>query len=239
MNDKKISYNNDVKIILNNMLSSNQIKNFILYGPVCSGKTTLINDFINNGKFNSVMKIDNTKKYGSEGLKKILNDFIKTQNIFSITKKIIIIEHVDNINIDIQHSISTIMDKYKRNIIFIFTCNKINKINCRIKSKSLLLRVNKIPKKKTNELKIKKNNEKNILKNILTNKINIDEKLNQIIIIMNDNDINFTKLIDMVCDLMIDMKMYNKIKTLKKIEKNISSDYNFKLQLYTLIILFM
>ena len=146
--------------ILNNYIdNNNNIPNFILNGENGTGKKTIINLLIN--KYNNnpeyILKINGLLFNNKDANNNKYNDYdilsfvqFKTKNNI---KKILIIYNFDELSIDIQHYLRSIIEKYI-NTIFIFTCNNISNIIESIKSRLLIFDIKKLSNKKISKILI-------------------------------------------------------------------------------------
>lgn len=155
--------------VLDTFRKHSQILNMIIHGNFGTGKNTLCNYFINS-YFNFDNQVYNTKlveyeinekntitilkspyhyiidvcdnKYNE---KKIISDFIeeisKTINISNNSHKIIVIKGSDNFTLNIQNTITNLMELYSQTCRIIFICNNISKLSENLSSRCFTFHV--------------------------------------------------------------------------------------------------
>jgi DNA polymerase III gamma/tau subunit len=177
--------NNDIINLFKN-LSFNNIPNILLSGDYGSGKTTILNILLKNIKSqNNILENNTDIRFINldEDLKKknihtFLN-FLKKSN-----QKIVIIDNYQEISLDYQYLLRSIVKKYNNNTSFLFFLNNSNRIIEQLSCFFLILKL-----EKNSQLEYF-----NFLKNII-NKENLDISdniLNHIVLISN----NFREIIN-------------------------------------------
>ena len=146
-----ISHNN-LKDILNDYIDNQDFPNLLLYGTPGIGKTCLINACLNE-LFNNdcgfktqifnVLKINASEKRGVDMIKSLIINFLKSNIEFTHSNlKIIVFDEADNLNIDTQNTLKSLIDEYE-NIRFILICNYENQIIQSLKSRCFNYKVYK------------------------------------------------------------------------------------------------
>ena len=148
-----IKFHTDIIDLLNQMKKNHAIPNLLCYGPSGCGKTTSMLAFGNNIYKNTsnvnIMRINASDERGISMIRNKIIKFIQTDSLFPIDNKklpykMIILDEADYMTDDAQYAISNIIDKYK-NILFVFICNYIYKINNVIQSRCQILYFKYIP----------------------------------------------------------------------------------------------
>lgn len=154
--------------ILNKIVEKDTIPNFILYGKNGTGKKTLLYSFLKSryGDFKTQCihkehKI-NTKKviipvfyspYHVEIdirtflshvrtiLPVLIKEFAQTKNILNNRHKLFVIHHLEDLEMQTQHTLRRILEIYMDNCRFIFICSKLNNVTHPLQSRCLIIRV--------------------------------------------------------------------------------------------------
>ena len=173
---------------INKMIDINEIKIMIL-GNVGVGKTTIINMILSkyyniNDIFNkeceNILYINNLKEQGIAFYKNEVKTFCKSLCNISSKKKTIVLDDLDLLSEQNQQIFKIYMDMYIDKINFICSCTNLNKINLGISSHLINIKFNSI---NYNKLKY-------VINKICSiEKINIDEKTSNDIIIYSNNSI--------------------------------------------------
>jgi replication factor C subunit 2/4 len=129
--------NNEIINQLKKMYEKRLIPNLIITGSSGLGKTSsihcLCHNYLTNIKEN-LLEINTSIDKNFSFIRSILLDFIKRK---SNEQKIVVLEEIDNLPETSQYSIYSLLNEY--NIIYILTCNSINKVTKNLKSKCLVL----------------------------------------------------------------------------------------------------
>lgn len=126
-------------------------------GQPGTGKTSILKCLVTNvlGKYEkSASRVINSYNDRGVNVKDTINAFCKSQLILTddegneITniQKIIVVDEVDNLTDKGQQNISELMDQYKNNVRFLFTCNDSTKV-VDIQKECNISRCGQIPKK--------------------------------------------------------------------------------------------
>ncbi len=122
---------------LSNMNKKKILPNLIITGTTGLGKTSsiycLCNKYIKNTKEN-VLEINTSIDKNFSLIRSILMDFIKKK---THEQKIVVFEEIDNLPETSQHTIYSLLNS--SNVIYILTCNSINKVMKNLKHKCLVL----------------------------------------------------------------------------------------------------
>ncbi len=137
--------NNELKLILNNILTYNiKMPHFIFYGPPGNGKTSTILAFAHElygNSFNAnVLQLNASINKGIESVRNIIKNFIKnktTKNEKNINYTMIILDEADALTIDAQTSLRKIIEDNTETTKFCIICNYISKITYPIISRCL------------------------------------------------------------------------------------------------------
>ena len=160
--------------------------NLLFVGDANSGKTSflyaVIREYYNDGTIpeNNIMFINNLKEQGINFFRSEMKTFCRSHSSVYGKKKMIIIDDMDSINEQSQQVFRNYIDKYKRNVNFIFTCSNTQKIIESIQSRVHILHI-----KSLNETQIKVIMDKIIESEFI--KINDDAK--EFILKISDNTI--------------------------------------------------
>jgi DNA polymerase III delta prime subunit len=153
---------------LNKIVEKDTIPNFILYGQKGTGKKTLFYSFLKSryGDFKTQCvykeyKI-NTKKieipvfysqYHVEIdirtflshvrtiLPVLIKEFAQTKNVLDNRHKLFVIHHIEDLEMQTQHTLRRILEIYMDNCRFIFICSKLNKVTHPLQSRCLIIRI--------------------------------------------------------------------------------------------------
>jgi DNA polymerase III delta prime subunit len=252
--------------LLTNMIKNNNMKNLIINGASGSGKTTLSLLFAK--KYNpDGVKILTNESNGLVNIKKEMLNFIKTRTMFDTRKKILIIDNIDNLKLDIQYYIYYLINKYNKNTVFIFNTNNIDCIYKSICNNCINIKLYKISfndiktmfetsgvsnnklKKIYNKTKgdIRKisfvlNDIKNIhieeeIKKKLLSNCEIEKKHEYLLDVLYNN-FQIEDLFEIITRILLEQKRFDDIIKLSEWEESLNGDYNLDLLLYSFIMLF-
>jgi len=122
--------------------------NILFVGDTNSGKTSFLYAVIreyynipNDGTLpeNNIMFINNLKEQGINYFRTEMKTFCRSHSSIYGKKKMIVIDDMDSINEQSQQVFRNYIDKYKRNVNFIFTCTNTQKIIESIQSRVHIL----------------------------------------------------------------------------------------------------
>mgnify|MGYP000344642563 CR=1 FL=1 len=124
--------------------------NILFVGEANSGKTSfiyaVIREYYNLTKNspipeNNIMFINNLKEQGINYFRTEMKTFCRSHSSIRGKKKMIIIDDMDGINEQSQQVFRNYIDKYKRNVNFIFTCSNTQKIIESIQSRMHIMHI--------------------------------------------------------------------------------------------------
>lgn len=208
-----LNIKNDIYNLLYSFINSSNI-NILIHGNKLTGKTSILNCIynewykINNTK--DIIYIDGLNDPGILYFRNNLKTFSQTNPINKLKKKIIIIDNLHYISIQEQNLLTIYINKYKKYLSVIVSCNLIDKVIDKIRSYFNIITLPKIDNK--------------TLQNIC-NKICTAENIE-----LNTTN---TKLLINICDNSI-AKLINNLQTFKlfnykKITKYIINNTNYNI----------
>jgi replication factor C subunit 3/5 len=204
--------------LFENIIEKNYFPNLLFYGPPGTGKTTTIINLINefqtkHSKPNKglVIHLNASDERGIDIIRNQIYSFIKTNNLFDVGYKFVILDEIDYMTKNAQQALKYLLQTCGTNIKFCLICNYISKIDESLKNEFLCIRFNQL----------KKTDIHNFIKNILVkeNLLLKDESIETIQSIY-DSDIrsmiNFIQLnqnlkIDEWCNHMINKVVFENI----------------------------
>lgn len=172
--------------ILNKIVEKDTIPNFILYGQKGTGKKTLFYAFLKSryGNINTQCVYKeykpNTKKieipifysqYHVEIdirtflshvrtiLPVLIKEFAQTKNVLDNRHKLFVIHHIEDLEMQTQHTLRRILEIYMDNCRFIFICSKLNKVTHPLQSRCLIIRLPVFTPTETKEILMNINNQ--------------------------------------------------------------------------------
>lgn len=122
--------------------------NILFVGDANSGKTSFLYAIVreyygiaNNSPLpeNNIMFINNLKEQGINFFRTEMKTFCRSHSSIYGKKKMILIDDMDSINEQSQQVFRNYIDKYKRNVNFVFTCSNTQKIIESIQSRVHIL----------------------------------------------------------------------------------------------------
>lgn len=140
---------NKIKSIIDTLKSMDDM-NILFIGEPSSGKTTLlyaiIRDYYNIPEQNmipetNILFINNLKEQGIGYYRTEMKLFCQSHCSIYGSKKMVIIDDIDNINEHSQQVFRNYIDKYKHNVHFIFSCTNIQKVIESLQSRSHLIHI--------------------------------------------------------------------------------------------------
>jgi len=161
--------------------------NILFVGDTNSGKTSFIYAIIreyygiandNPLPENNIMFINNLKEQGINFFRTEMKTFCRSHSSIYGKKKMILIDDMDSINEQSQQVFRNYIDKYKRNVNFIFTCANTQKIIESIQSRIHILYIKSLNRSQIHA----------ITDRIIENEsINIDEPAKEYILRISDD----------------------------------------------------
>lgn len=135
---------NTIKQKLSLFIETRNVHNLIIIGSHGHGKTCIINilgQMLFHNPTKSVLRLDAYDYRGNRTIHEIVNSFCRVRCTEGF--KIVVFDDIDNIDDKMQTQLITLMDRYERNIKFIFISNTSENIIESIQSRCLLLRIGK------------------------------------------------------------------------------------------------
>ena len=135
------------------MLQQRYFPNLLIYGPPGSGKTTIIQNIINDYqvKFNRINKsniihLNASDERGIDVIRTQIYQFVRSKNLFESGLKFVILDEVDYMTKNAQQALKQILQSSYNNVRFCLMCNYITKIDESLKNEFICIRFNQLPK---------------------------------------------------------------------------------------------
>jgi replication factor C subunit 3/5 len=139
--------------LFENILSKNYFPNLLFYGPPGTGKTTTIINLINEfqAKYSTINKnlvihLNASDERGIDIIRNQIFQFIKTNNMFDIGMKFVILDEVDYMTKNAQQALKYLLQTCNQNVRFCLICNYISKIDESLQNEFICIRFNQLPK---------------------------------------------------------------------------------------------
>lgn len=190
-----------IKNKINGILSSKNLPNIIITGPISIGKTSLglylVNNFFEKDS-PEVIQLNASDDRGLSTINSKVKPFCKKKTLSKF--KVVLLDEADSITSKAQNLLSDIIDEFKKNNRFIFICNDSSKIVESIQSNCTIL---KLP------ILLRKNIKDKLLNICKLEKIKVSSDFINNLIKLSDNDIrksinNLETLVKSNLDLNID-----------------------------------
>jgi len=123
----------------------NNMPHFLFHGPAGTGKTTIAKIIIDNNKPVDVLKTHG-KSLGIDFIRNKLVPFSSSMSSVPNKRRIIFIDEFDGASAAAIDDLRATIEKYQRNVVFICTCNYINKLTEPIQSRFALYKFDKLKK---------------------------------------------------------------------------------------------
>jgi replication factor C small subunit len=130
--------NQNIKQIITQYLSQNDIQNLIFYGPAGTGKTTLAKLIVNNLNCDHLY-INASDERGIETIREKVAGFASTASFKPL--KVVILDEADFLTIQAQASLRNVIETFSRNTRFILTCNYVERIIDPLQSRCQVLKI--------------------------------------------------------------------------------------------------
>tara|TARA_B100001094_G_scaffold97451_1_gene93482 strand:+ start:471 stop:1442 length:972 start_codon:yes stop_codon:yes gene_type:complete len=202
--------NDNLLNLLKNFIYINNL-NILFIGNQGCGKTSLIkviintyyNNIINN---DDILNINTIKEQGISYYRNNVKIFCQTKCSIKGKKKILILDDIDNINEQSQQIFRNYIDNYSNNIIFISSCNNLQKVIKTLQSRLFTITLNNLDNK----------NLFKILENICQKEnININDDIKNFIIENSNNSI---------------VTIINNLEKIKLLTYHANSDYEINIK---------
>ena len=145
------------KVILNNIVSSNNFPNLLLYGPPGTGKTTTIINIINKyqqhyNQVNSglVIHLNASDERGIDIIRNQISGFVTSKSMFGDGMKFVILDEVDYMTKNAQIALRYLLNNFNNsiNVRFCLICNYISRIDEALQTEFVRMRFNMLPESK-------------------------------------------------------------------------------------------
>jgi len=150
------------------IIEKNTTPNIILYGLPGTGKKTLLYAYLSSkygtfktqciqkefkintktielpifySKFHVEIDIRTFIYHARNILPILIKEFAQTKNVLSNQHKLFVIHHIEELEMQTQHTLRRILEMYIENCRFLFVCTKLNKITHPLQSRCMLIRV--------------------------------------------------------------------------------------------------
>lgn len=170
------------RLIMEQMLESNDIPNMLFYGPPGTGKTTTIINIINNyqKKYNQchkelVIHLNASDDRGIEIIRSKISSFTNSSYLFNKGVKFIVLDEIDYMTKSAQFALGKLIKENHKDVRFCLISNYISKIDKVLQNICMPFKFNTLPKDKIREFLQKILDSENIVQ--LSNE-NINELIN-------------------------------------------------------------
>ena len=124
----------NTRFVLHSLLQIDTI-NLLLVGGIGTGKSILLNilmkEYYGSYMYNTdgnILEINNLNESGINFLRSEVKNFCQIPSSITSRRKIIILDDMDTMNEQSQQIFRNLIDKYSHNVIFLASCNNVNKI---------------------------------------------------------------------------------------------------------------
>ena len=135
------------------MLNQRYFPNLLIYGPPGSGKTTIIQNIINNYQVrfsrvnkSNIIHLNASDERGIDVIRTQIYQFVRSKNLFECGLKFVILDEVDYMTKNAQQALKQILQSSYNNVRFCLMCNYITKIDESLKNEFICIRFNQLPK---------------------------------------------------------------------------------------------
>jgi len=139
--------------LFENIIEKNYFPNLLFYGPPGTGKTTTIINLINEFQTKHsrpnkslVIHLNASDERGIDIIRNQIYSFIKTNNLFDVGYKFVILDEIDYMTKNAQQALKYLLQTCGTNIKFCLICNYISKIDESLKNEFLCIRFNQLQK---------------------------------------------------------------------------------------------
>ena len=138
--------------LFDNIIEKKYFPNLLFYGPPGTGKTTTIINLINefqsrHFKINRslVIHLNASDERGIDIIRNQIHSFVKSNNMFEVGFKFVILDEVDYMTKNAQHALKSLLQTCSSDIKFCLICNYISKIEDPLKNEFTCIRFNQLP----------------------------------------------------------------------------------------------
>jgi len=126
-----IVLNNTTKSIINKILTENIVLNILCYGFPGTGKTTTILNLVNQLSCHQsmVIHLNASDERGIDVIRNQILSFVSSKQLFSVGKKIIVLDEVDYMTKPAQQALKYVIQKFHSEVHFFLVCNYISRID--------------------------------------------------------------------------------------------------------------
>ena len=126
-----IVLNNTTKSIINKILNENIVLNILCYGFPGTGKTTTILNLVNqlSSHQSMVIHLNASDERGIDVIRNQILSFVSSKQLFSVGKKIIVLDEVDYMTKPAQQALKYVIQKFHSEVHFFLVCNYISRID--------------------------------------------------------------------------------------------------------------
>jgi len=176
--------NENIKSIIKDYISQNDIQNLLFYGPAGTGKTTLAKLIAKNIDCD-LLYINASDERGIETIRDKVSGFASTMSFKSL--KIVILDEADFLTIMAQASLRNVIETFSRSTRFILTCNYLERIIDPLQSRCQTLKI--VPPNKLDIIN-------HLMK--ITNKEGIKHSVSDLETIVNNNYPDVRKMLNTI-----------------------------------------
>jgi DNA polymerase III delta prime subunit len=174
----------DFMSVLNAMFEMDDL-NLLFVGEPNTGKTSFLYAVIRHyydGQIpeKNIMFINNLKEQGVHFFRNEMKTFCRSHSSIHCKKKLIVVDDMDTLNDQCQQVFRNYIDKYKRNVNFIFTCSNTQKVIESIQSRVHVLRIHSLSEHQIASI---------MDKIVLDESIHIDEDTKKYVLRISENTV--------------------------------------------------
>ena len=142
------------RLLLSNVIETNNFPNLLFYGPPGTGKTTTIINLIdayqvrNNQKSKGLkIHLNASDDRGIDIIRNQIQAFVDSKTLFGKGLKFVILDEVDYMTKNAQQALRYLIQEYIKDIRFCLICNYISRIDQSLQNEFVRLRFCELPKK--------------------------------------------------------------------------------------------
>lgn len=141
------------KTLFKQILKKGYFPNLLFYGPPGTGKTTTVINLVQTyqstySRINrsNVIHLNASDERGIDIIRNQIQSFVRSNNLFEIGFKFVILDEVDYMTKNAQHALKYLIQTTTTNVRFCLICNYISKIDDSLKNEFITVRFNQLPK---------------------------------------------------------------------------------------------